>query len=56
VLALAYAGLPVLFKLAAMPLVWHFPIDENAQRVLRDRIAARRAALDISTAPTGGNP
>ena len=55
VLALAYAGLPVLFKLAAMPLVWYFPIDEAAQRALRERIAARREALDISTAPTGGH-
>jgi hypothetical protein len=46
----------VLFKLAAIPLVWHFPIDENTQRALRDRIAAQQETLQISPAATGGNP
>ena len=27
-LALLYGGLPVLFKLAAVLMVWHFPLDE----------------------------
>lgn len=34
-LALLYGGLPVLFKLAAVLLVWHFPIDEARQTMLR---------------------
>lgn len=40
-LALTYAGLPVLFKLAAMALIWRFPIDAEVQHALRERIRAR---------------
>lgn len=55
VLALTYAGLPVLFKLAAMALIWRFPIDEPAQQALRARIQARLRDSTISTAhSTGG--
>jgi Na+/melibiose symporter-like transporter len=56
VLALAYAGLPVLFKLAAMSLIWHFPLDEGAQRALRQRIEALDGPAPVSPATTGGSP
>jgi glycoside/pentoside/hexuronide:cation symporter, GPH family len=56
VLALAYAGLPVLFKLAAMSLIWRFPLDEGAQRALRQRIEALGGPAPISPATTGGTP
>jgi glycoside/pentoside/hexuronide:cation symporter, GPH family len=55
-LALAYAGLPVLFKLAAMSLIWRFPLDESAQRALRQRIEALGGPAPISPATTGGTP
>ncbi|WP_051068452.1 MFS transporter [Thioalkalivibrio sp. ALJ7] len=51
-LGLAYAGLPVLFKLAAMALVWRFPIDAATQHHLRERIQAREHARP-SPAPGG---
>lgn len=54
VLALAYAGLPVVFKLAAMGLIWSFPLDERTQRSLRERIDARAENTGISPAHTGG--
>jgi glycoside/pentoside/hexuronide:cation symporter, GPH family len=53
VLALAYAALPVLFKLAAMALVWRFPIDERAQHALRARIDERVHEFEISPANKG---
>ena len=34
-LALLYGGLPVLFKLAAVLMVWRFPLDEARQTTLR---------------------
>lgn len=37
-LALLYGGLPVLFKLAALALVWNFPLDRERQSHLRERI------------------
>ncbi len=37
-LAVIYAWIPVLLKLAAVALMWNFPIDEAAQRSLRERI------------------
>lgn len=37
-LALLYAGLPVLLKLAATALVWRFPIDAGAHARLRDHL------------------
>ena len=55
VLALAYAGLPVLFKLAAMALIWRFPIDADAQHALRERIHARERAAP-SAQPGGTTP
>ncbi|BBK33081.1 MFS transporter [Allostella humosa] len=39
-LALLYGGAPVLFKLAAIALMWRFPLTEAVQRDLRRRIAA----------------
>jgi glycoside/pentoside/hexuronide:cation symporter, GPH family len=40
-LALLYAGVPVVFKLAAAYLIWSFPLDAAAQTQLRARIAER---------------
>ena len=37
-LALLYGGVPVLFKLAAVALMWGFPLDEKAQSNLKSRI------------------
>jgi Na+/melibiose symporter-like transporter len=48
VLALMYGGLPVLFKLASMRLVWNFPLDEARQQVLRERIV-ERARVETAT-------
>ncbi len=42
-LALLYAALPVVLKLAAVAIMWRFPLDETAQTALRARIEARRA-------------
>lgn len=42
VLALLYAGVPVLMKLAAIALMWRFPVDEAAQARLRATIEAAR--------------
>jgi glycoside/pentoside/hexuronide:cation symporter, GPH family len=41
-LAVAYAFIPVALKLAAIALMWHFPLDEAAQGALRARIDAQR--------------
>ncbi len=38
-LALLYGGLPVLIKLAAVGLMWRFPLTETDQRALRQQIA-----------------
>lgn len=38
-LALLYAGLPVLLKLAAIALVWNFPLDQAAMRDIEAEIA-----------------
>lgn len=43
-LALAYGGLPVAFKLAAIALVWNFPYDRSAQRQVAARLQAGQAA------------
>jgi len=40
-LAALYAWVPVAFKLAAVALVWNFPLDAAAQAALRGRIAER---------------
>jgi Na+/melibiose symporter-like transporter len=56
VLALTYAALPVGFKLAAMALIWRFPIDESAQRQLRMRIEARSGHRAPHPSPTGDHP
>jgi len=37
-LAVIYAWIPVVLKLAAVALMWNFPIDESAQKSLRERI------------------
>ncbi|MFO1070184.1 MAG: MFS transporter [Geminicoccaceae bacterium] len=39
-LALLYGGLPVVLKLAAVALVWRFPLDESAQAELQRRLQA----------------
>lgn len=41
-LAIAYAWLPILAKLAAIALMWNFPLDEAGQGRLRDEIDSRR--------------
>jgi Na+/melibiose symporter-like transporter len=56
VLALTYAALPVVFKLAAMALIWRFPIDESVQRQLRTRIEARVDFRATQPSPTGDHP
>jgi Na+/melibiose symporter-like transporter len=43
-LAFLYAGVPVVFKLAAAYLIWNFPLDAAAQAQLRARIAERFGA------------
>lgn len=42
-LAVIYAWLPILLKLAAIAVMWNFPLDETAQRSLRARIEAKKA-------------
>lgn len=39
-----YAGVPVIMKLAAIALMWRFPLDAAEQALLRARIEARAAA------------
>lgn len=41
-LAWLYGGLPVALKLAAVALMWRFPLDEAAQAALREKIEAAR--------------
>lgn len=38
-----YTGVPVLFKAAAVALLWHWPLTREMQADLRQRIARRRA-------------
>ncbi len=40
-LAFLYAGLPVLLKLAAVALVWRFPLSREELSRVADQIAAR---------------
>lgn len=40
-LAVLYAWVPVAFKLAAVAVIWNFPLDARAQGALRARIEAR---------------
>jgi len=42
-LGLLYAGLPVLLKLAAIALVWNFPLDREEMTSVAARIASRSA-------------
>jgi Na+/melibiose symporter-like transporter len=37
-LGFLYAGLPIVLKIGAAALMWHFPIDEKMQAGLRDQI------------------
>ncbi|MEN9709483.1 MAG: hypothetical protein RIQ68_1891 [Pseudomonadota bacterium] len=37
-LGFLYAGLPIVLKIGAAALMWHFPIDEKMQAGLRDKI------------------
>jgi Na+/melibiose symporter-like transporter len=43
-LGILYAGLPIALKLAAIALMWNFPLDEAAQAKLRVRIEEGRMA------------
>jgi glycoside/pentoside/hexuronide:cation symporter, GPH family len=40
-LAVTYAWVPIALKIVAIALMWNFPIDEAAQRLLREQIEAR---------------
>jgi GPH family glycoside/pentoside/hexuronide:cation symporter len=48
-LGFLYAGLPIALKLAAIALMWNFPLDEAAQAKLRARIDERRVDAQLST-------
>src|SRR6185436_7704168 len=37
----SFALLPCLFQLAAVPLIWNFPIDQRAHDIIRKRIEQR---------------
>jgi len=39
-LAIAYAWVPIVAKLVSIAIMWNFPLDEEAQKSLRDRIEA----------------
>lgn len=59
-LAALYAWLPVAFKLAAIAIMWRFPLDENAQAKLRRTIEGRvnpasAAGSRLSRARQAGN-
>jgi glycoside/pentoside/hexuronide:cation symporter, GPH family len=41
-LALLYAWLPIAFKLVAIAIMWNFPLDEQSQNDLRQRIETKR--------------
>jgi Na+/melibiose symporter-like transporter len=41
-LALLYGGIPVLIKAGSITIIWHFELDEAAQRQLRARIEANQ--------------
>ena len=41
-LGFLYAGLPIVLKLAAIAMMWNFPLDEVAQATLRAKIEAAR--------------
>ena len=41
-LGFLYAGLPIVLKLAAIAMMWNFPLDEVAQATLRAKIEASR--------------
>ncbi len=47
-LGLLYAGLPVLLKLAAIALVWNFPLDQAAMREVEAEIAKGHPQPDLS--------
>jgi glycoside/pentoside/hexuronide:cation symporter, GPH family len=41
VLALLYAGVPIVIKLVAMAMMWNFPLDAAHQRAIREEIEGR---------------
>ncbi len=43
-LAIAYAWIPIALKLIAVALIWNFPLDEAAHKLLRSRIDGSRPA------------
>lgn len=43
-LAVIYAWVPIVLKLGAIAVMWNFPLDETAQRALRQRIETKAAA------------
>lgn len=42
-LTLLYSLVPILFKMGAIALLWHWPLDEAAQAELRRKIASRKS-------------
>jgi Na+/melibiose symporter-like transporter len=48
-LGFLYAGLPVVLKLAAIAVMWNFPVDARMQASLRSRIEARQRPVTFDT-------
>ncbi len=58
-LAVAYAWIPILLKLAAVAMMWNFPLDEAAHKLLRASIDGREKAAtrpDAATDLAGSRP
>ena len=54
-LAVLYAIVPIILKIGAVKLVWNFPIDAEAQSLLRQRIeASRQSSVSAFSAETQG--
>ncbi|MFC7333498.1 MFS transporter [Rhodocista pekingensis] len=51
-----YSLLPILFKLGAVALLWHWPVTAEVQADLRRRIEARRARSQPQLQPSAPHP
>jgi GPH family glycoside/pentoside/hexuronide:cation symporter len=47
---LSFCVLPSVFQLAAIPLIWNFPIDKRRQQIVRKRLEQREARMKRSVA------
>ncbi len=52
---ISFCVLPSLFQMAAIPLIWNFPIDKRRQEIIRKRLAQREARLVPSPARGRGS-